>query len=156
MSLVKDMTYYSGMIMEGYVSDSGYVLCTGGRYDNLLGEFGQAEPSTGFAMGIERAMLALSGGNFNIPKKELVDYRFYFTPEYRQEVINLVQGLRAKGYWVQANILKENQDVPGVKGFSRSKNTIVCAAGQYMFVDKEKKKVVFKSIQELGDFICNI
>ena len=59
LSLVKDMTYYSGMIMEGYVSDSGYVLCTGGRYDNLLGEFGQAEPSTGFAMGIERAMLAL-------------------------------------------------------------------------------------------------
>ena len=39
-------------------------------------------------------------------------------------MINLVQGLRAKGYWVQANILKENQDVPGVKGFSRSKNTM--------------------------------
>lgn len=156
LSMVKDLSYYTGMIMEGYVSNSGYMLCTGGRYDNLLGEFGGPEPATGFAMGIERAMLAFRGQDLRMPGDGFVDYRFYFSPEYRKEVVHLVETLRAKGCRVQANVLRNERDMPNVKGVGRAKNTIVCSVEQCLYVDRENRKSVFKSVQELGDFLCSI
>lgn len=156
LSMVKDLSYYTGMIMEGYVSNSGYTLCTGGRYDNLLGEFGKGEPATGFAMGIERAMLAFRAQSLKMPEDGLVDYRFYFTPGCRKEAIALVDALRMKGFRVQANVLKEGLDAENIKGSSRVKNTIVCTEGQCVHVDRENNRSVFESVQKLGDFLCSI
>ena len=41
----------------------GYPICGGGRYDKMLSDFGTDCPATGFAMGIERLMLALDKQN---------------------------------------------------------------------------------------------
>lgn len=57
--MIKDLDYYSGLLIEGYTPELGFSLCTGGRYDRLVGRFGRHVPATGFAFGIERAMLAL-------------------------------------------------------------------------------------------------
>ncbi len=58
-SLVKDLDYYTGLIFEGYTSDLGFTICDGGRYDNLIDQFGYSCPATGFAFGIERMMQCL-------------------------------------------------------------------------------------------------
>lgn len=60
LGLVKDLAYYTGLVVEGYVPRLGYTLCTGGRYDGLYGQFGAAEPATGFALGLERVTEALA------------------------------------------------------------------------------------------------
>ena len=59
LGLVKAMNYYTGMVMEGYTRELGYDLCSGGRYDRLLGEFGYDLPATGFAMSVDRLLLVL-------------------------------------------------------------------------------------------------
>lgn len=58
-SIVKSLNYYTGMVLEGYVSDLGFTLCSGGRYDNLSRQFGSQLPAVGFALGLERLMLVL-------------------------------------------------------------------------------------------------
>ena len=45
--------------MEGYVPDLGFPLLSGGRYDKLHEQFGQATPAVGFALGLERLMEVL-------------------------------------------------------------------------------------------------
>lgn len=60
LGLVKDLSYYTGMVLEGYVPHLGYTLCTGGRYDGLYAQFGRAEAATGFALGLERVTEALA------------------------------------------------------------------------------------------------
>ncbi|MDI6870169.1 MAG: ATP phosphoribosyltransferase regulatory subunit [Bacillota bacterium] len=60
LGLVKDLAYYTGLVVEGYVPRLGYTLCTGGRYDGLYAQFGAAEPATGFALGLERVTEALA------------------------------------------------------------------------------------------------
>lgn len=60
LGLVKDLAYYTGLVVEGYVPRLGYTLCTGGRYDGLYGQFGAGEPATGFALGLERVTEALA------------------------------------------------------------------------------------------------
>lgn len=59
LGLVRDLGYYTGPVLEGFAPEMGFTLLTGGRYDRLLEQFGsRAEPATGFAIGLERVMLA--------------------------------------------------------------------------------------------------
>jgi len=59
LGMLHDIGYYSGIIFRGLASGIGFPVISGGRYDNLLAEFGTAMPATGFAMGIKRIMIAL-------------------------------------------------------------------------------------------------
>lgn len=58
LGILRDMSYYTGMIFEAYTAGLGFPLCGGGRYDRLLSDFGRPLPATGFAIGIERILLA--------------------------------------------------------------------------------------------------
>ncbi|MDQ0203106.1 ATP phosphoribosyltransferase regulatory subunit [Pectinatus haikarae] len=59
LGVIRDFSYYTGMVFEIYAPGLGSPLCGGGRYDNLLADFGKNCPATGFALGLERLMLAL-------------------------------------------------------------------------------------------------
>ncbi|NLC07583.1 MAG: ATP phosphoribosyltransferase regulatory subunit [Syntrophomonadaceae bacterium] len=63
LGVLRGFEYYTGIVFEGYSSDLGFPLCGGGRYDNLLSKFGYPCPATGFAVGIERLLLALDNQN---------------------------------------------------------------------------------------------
>ncbi|VBB05862.1 histidyl-trna synthetase [Lucifera butyrica] len=59
LGIIRDFDYYTGMVFEGYTPGLGFPLCGGGRYDKMLASFGVDCPATGFALGIERVLLAL-------------------------------------------------------------------------------------------------
>jgi ATP phosphoribosyltransferase regulatory subunit len=56
---VRGMDYYTGIAFEGFAAGMGFPVIGGGRYDNLIGQFGPALPAVGFALTIERALIAL-------------------------------------------------------------------------------------------------
>ncbi len=56
LGLIRDFEYYTGMVFEAYAPGVGYSLAGGGRYDNMLQDFGAARAATGFALGIERIL----------------------------------------------------------------------------------------------------
>ena len=58
LGLIRDFNYYTGMVFEAYAPGLGWSLAGGGRYDHMLKDFGMACPATGFAIGIERVLLA--------------------------------------------------------------------------------------------------
>lgn len=58
LGVIRDFGYYTGMVFEAYAPGLGFPVCGGGRYDHMLSDFGNACPATGFALGIERIMLA--------------------------------------------------------------------------------------------------
>ena len=58
LGVIRDLNYYTGMVFEAYAPGMGYPICGGGRYDQLLAGFGNPCPATGFALGIERLLLA--------------------------------------------------------------------------------------------------
>lgn len=59
LGIIRDFDYYTGMVFEGYTPGLGFPICGGGRYDNMLNSFGLNSGATGFALGIERVLLAL-------------------------------------------------------------------------------------------------
>jgi ATP phosphoribosyltransferase regulatory subunit len=58
LGLLRDLGYYTGAILEVYDPALGHILGGGGRYDNLLGQFGAEEPAVGFALYLERVHVA--------------------------------------------------------------------------------------------------
>lgn len=59
LGVIRDFSYYTGLVFEAYTPGLGFPICGGGRYDHMLTDFGSAMPATGFAVGIERILLAL-------------------------------------------------------------------------------------------------
>ncbi|MTV49032.1 ATP phosphoribosyltransferase regulatory subunit [Heliobacillus mobilis] len=60
LGVLRGFDYYTGIVFEGYTVGLGFPICGGGRYDGLLGQVGFDCPATGFAIGLDRVLLALS------------------------------------------------------------------------------------------------
>ncbi|MGM9518507.1 ATP phosphoribosyltransferase regulatory subunit [Acidaminococcus timonensis] len=70
LSLIRNFDYYTGMVFEAYAPQIGFNICGGGRYDHMMEAFGDPEPATGFAMGIDRIILSLRrDGRLNMDSK---------------------------------------------------------------------------------------
>lgn len=65
LSIVRGISYYDGIVFEGYDSDESVgAIFGGGRYDGLCKIYGKRDiPATGVAGGIERLMLSLEKAN---------------------------------------------------------------------------------------------
>lgn len=63
LGLVQRNDYYTGVVFSAYVEEYGDAVLLGGRYDNLLGHFGQAMPAVGFGISIDAVERTLSGGD---------------------------------------------------------------------------------------------
>lgn len=64
---IHNLGYYTGITFELLAHGSGYRLASGGRYDNLVGSFGDPQPAVGAAFGLERLLLALDAGSQRSP-----------------------------------------------------------------------------------------
>ena len=103
MGVIRGLDYYTGIVFEGYAADLGYGLLGGGRYDNLIGQFGYNAPATGFAMGLDRLALVLDA------KKDEPPHYLIGGQDYLQ-LISKCQELRNQGHIVEMD----------VRGLSRS------------------------------------
>jgi ATP phosphoribosyltransferase len=57
--IMRSFDYYTGLIVEAYAPGLGLPLGGGGRYDDVLAVFGAPMPAAGFALSLERVMIAL-------------------------------------------------------------------------------------------------
>ncbi|MFD0712204.1 ATP phosphoribosyltransferase regulatory subunit [Paenibacillus sp. GCM10027626] len=62
LTMIGDFSYYTGMTFEGYAADLGFPVASGGRYDNLLTQFGRPAPATGFALKTTRILELIGDG----------------------------------------------------------------------------------------------
>ncbi|KAA0548804.1 ATP phosphoribosyltransferase regulatory subunit [Bacillus sp. BGMRC 2118] len=59
LNLVSHMSYYTGVVFEGYSANVGYPICSGGRYDQLLAKFDRPAAATGFAIRMDYLLEAI-------------------------------------------------------------------------------------------------
>jgi len=90
LTMIGDFSYYTGMTFEGYASDLGFPVCSGGRYDNLLAQFGRPAPATGFALKTNRILEVVGPAQPEAGERTLIAY----TAERRGEALQRAQELR--------------------------------------------------------------
>ena len=100
-SLIRGLNYYTGMIFEGFTENLGYTICGGGRYDNLIEQYGgKKTPAVGFALGIQRIALAL-----DYKGTSSIDGVLHLTEKTRSQALKLARRLHRKDYNI---IIEEN------------------------------------------------
>lgn len=103
-NLVRGLDYYDHTVfeIEADIKDFGAqnVLSGGGRYNSLVKTLGGPDtPAVGFAMGLDRLLIALEKENINVPVNNSIDvYILYVNEDEKEEAIYLNQNLRLNGF----------------------------------------------------------
>jgi ATP phosphoribosyltransferase regulatory subunit len=92
LTMIGDFSYYTGMTFEGYASNLGFPVASGGRYDNLLAQFGRPAPATGFAIKTTRVLEVMEEEPPE-PRRTLILY----TPAERFQALAAAEKLREAG-----------------------------------------------------------
>ena len=91
--------YYTGIVFRAYTYGTGDAIVRGGRYDNLLGKFGENTPSIGFAIIIDELMSALSRQKIPVETREM--NMIVYTEATQKWAISLAKNFRSKGKCVE-------------------------------------------------------
>ena len=68
-SFARGIAYYTGIIFEVLVSHLSISIAGGGRYDELVQLYGgESTPATGFAIGVERTLIALTAAGLQLQR----------------------------------------------------------------------------------------
>lgn len=108
LGLIRDFNYYTGMVFEAYAPGLGYSLAGGGRYDHMLKDFGMACPATGFALGIERLLIARKRQGLIEDLRVRGTYVGYEASKIG-EAIALAKKLRAEGSTVELALMAQTK-----------------------------------------------
>jgi histidyl-tRNA synthetase len=108
--IVRGLDYYTKTVFEFIAEGVGTqgTVCGGGRYDGLIGEIsGKAMPALGFAMGLERLLLAMSEQGIEIPKPPAIEYFIGSTDGFpeRAKAAEVVKKLRETGHSAETDIV---------------------------------------------------
>ncbi len=68
MGMVNKLNYYTGIIFRGYTYGTGYSIVDGGRYNNLVKQFGRDIPAVGFAVKIDEILNVLDRNGVQLAK----------------------------------------------------------------------------------------
>lgn len=108
LGILRGLDYYTGIVFEGYSSYIGFPILGGGRYDNLMGQFGRTCPATGFALGMERLLLALEKEGRTPEVAAEPDYVILFQVDQAAAAFKKARELREAGYIVVTQQVTEN------------------------------------------------
>lgn len=88
--------YYNGMIFKGYTYGSGEPIAAGGRYDNLMEQFGKKSEAVGFGILLDAVMAALSRQKIQV-SYPWPDTMLLYPTSMRQKAIEEACRLRESG-----------------------------------------------------------
>ena len=108
MNIVRGLDYYKGIVfeIEAPILGAEKQLCGGGAYDLISLFGGKDTPSTGFAIGFDRTIVALESEEYKFPKIKMDIYVIPLNEELIEKAINIVQSLREKGLTVDLDLLR--------------------------------------------------
>ena len=125
LTLTGDVNYYTGVTFEGYASDLGFPVLSGGRYDRLLEQFGRPAPATGFALKTNR-ILEYIAANGTQGGPESHRTLVLYTPSHREEALRYAAALRTSDGVSVTTMRVEEAEKEAVRAERRSEySTIV-------------------------------
>ena len=125
-SVVKNLNYYNGIILQGYIEDFPNVILTGGRYDKLFEKFGVDTGAVGFAILTD----GLKGYYKDTDKKDFEVLIAYDNSDF-EKLVEIVNDFQKKGLRVRT----EN-----IENLGKSDFEIFNFDEKYIFQNGELKK----------------
>ncbi|MDD5171517.1 MAG: histidine--tRNA ligase [Candidatus ainarchaeum sp.] len=106
--LVRGLGYYTGPVFEIKLSEGIGTVMAGGRYDNLLGVYGQPSPATGISVGIERLVTLLSERKKAAKKTDSLVLIACIKPEFYKAALSIASEFRKAGIACETDLNDRN------------------------------------------------
>ena len=101
---IRSLGYYTGISFEALAPESGFSIGSGGRYDDLVGHFGPAQPAVGVALGVERLLLARQRQSGRMASLQPTPPHALVVSHQNPTALAQVQSWRAAGYRLQLEV----------------------------------------------------
>ena len=102
LGMVNQAEYYTGIIFRGYFDGVGEPVLSGGRYDNLLGDFGEPLSATGFGIYVDAAVTLLEQRPPKAP-----DILVFSDEGHLSQAVNYLKSLTENGLVVESCLFDE-------------------------------------------------
>lgn len=123
LGLVQRNDYYTGIVFTGYIEGIGDAVISGGRYDELLSEFGTPMGAAGFAIDTD-AITIKHLSDDNVSYSDNPDVLVFAEDGHEIEAINYVDELNKSGVKAQFSVLpsiEETKDFAFKRGIPEVK-----------------------------------
>ncbi|MBC7958237.1 MAG: ATP phosphoribosyltransferase regulatory subunit [Vallitaleaceae bacterium] len=107
LGMVSKINYYTGIVFRGFTYGTGVSVVDGGRYDQLLGQFGKEAPAVGCAFVIDDLMAALERQNIHLPSEQ-VDTLLLYNQNSRKIAIGIGESMRAQNMNIETGLLGQS------------------------------------------------
>ncbi len=107
LGMLNDYNYYTGIIFKGFTYGTGAAIVGGGRYNNLLAQFGKQSPAVGIGIQIDRLMIALAAQKIAIPEQETHTVLLY-PARLRAQAVKLAKEWRSDTRCVELILRQED------------------------------------------------
>ena len=94
LGMLSKYNYYTGIIFRGYTHGSGDAIVKGGRYDNLLNEFGKSSGAIGFCIMIDQLMSVLKRHQISVGSMTCEKYLITYNESNREKAYEKAISLR--------------------------------------------------------------
>ena len=121
LGIIANFDYYSGIIFRGYTYGTGNPIARGGRYDNLLSQFGKDAPSIGFAIDLDQLLIVLNRQKVAIEGDSMKTLIIY-DEDMKAEAINKAILQRDHGIPTVSMRKSEQQSVEDYEEYCRNYN----------------------------------
>ena len=99
---IRGLNYYTGTIFECFAPHVGYEIFGGGRYNNLIGKFGENCAGAGFAVNLDTLCRY---GDFSQSGFKNRDFLIFNKTDDKKSEVEIILFLRKKGYAVETNFM---------------------------------------------------
>lgn len=148
LGMVNQLNYYTGIIFRGYTYGSGYSIVDGGRYDNLVEQYGVKMPAVGFVLKLSEIVSIVMRNKMDIPVKTTKTLIAY-TQTGMTTAIETANTYRRSGMYVETSLLGD--DIEKNTAYARKKNM----THVLYFIDTINLKVISLA-DEMGGFTVDV
>lgn len=148
LGMVNRLNYYTGIIFRGYTYGVGYSVVDGGRYDNLVEEFGVSKPAVGFGIRINEVMSAMESQGISVPFKK-IDAIIAYKALGRKSALEVADIYRNKNYYIENSLIGDDFEENIAYAKQRGIGHLL------YFIDDTNLKVVSLN-DEMGGFTVDV
>ncbi len=109
LGMIQHLDYYTGIIFKGYIYEIGEEIVSGGRYDELIGNFGEMVSAVGLAVQVNQIIKALQEQQESY-EREPIDMMIHYELNRLAEAERLRNLLRKDGKNAQLSLFSNLND----------------------------------------------
>lgn len=136
LGMITHLNYYTGIIFRGYTYGTGFSIIDGGRYDNLIKEFGADIPAVGFAIKIDEILNVIEHSQTIEFESDIESILLSYTKKSRKAALALADSLRRLDMNVENSLIGD--DINKNLKYAKSKNIDFIVH----FVENDKLEII--------------